>query len=316
MSATALVAAVLTGLTTALAAALLVPPTPRLAGRVRPYTLQSRIALGAAPDVLELGRLDSDGGTLRRLFGPPLRAAASRIGRLLDTTSDQRLALALRQAGLLSEVPEPLRVQEYRVRQLGAGVAGAAVGVALPALLGASAGLVLLTGAAGMIVGVARPRARLDRALDDRRARMRIELYTVDQLLAMHVRVGGGVIQAVTRIVERGRGVVVEELSGALRAHASGLRAADAFARIAALTPEPHAARTYKLLATGAEWGADLGAALLALAEDVRDARREALRRAATRRRAAMLAPIIGLLAPVMLLFIAAPLPSLIFGAR
>jgi hypothetical protein len=38
------------------------------------------------------------------------------------------------------------------------------------------------------------------------------------------------------------------------------------------------------------------------------------MRRSATRRRAAMLVPIIGILAPVMLLFVGAPLPQVIFG--
>ena len=54
--------------------------------------------------------------------------------------------------------------------------------------------------------------------------------------------------------------------------------------------------------------------ALLGLADDVREARREAIRRAATKRRAAMLIPTIAILAPVMLLFVGAPLPSLILG--
>jgi hypothetical protein len=52
------------------------------------------------------------------------------------------------------------------------------------------------------------------------------------------------------------------------------------------------------------------------LSEDLRDARREDLRRVATKRRAAMLVPTIAILAPIMLLFIAAPLPSVIFGSR
>jgi len=83
----------------------------------------------------------------------------------------------------------------------------------------------------------------------------------------------------------------------------------------ARVTPEPHAARTYRLLASGAELGADLATGLRLLSEDIRGQRTEALKRAATRRRAAMLVPIIAILAPVMLLFIAAPLPSIIFGA-
>ncbi len=91
---------------------------------------------------------------------------------------------------------------------------------------------------------------------------------------------------------------------------------ADAFRRAAQLTPEPSAARTYQLFATGTERGADLGAALLALSEDLRDARREQMHKEAVRRRAAMLVPTIAILAPIMLLFIAAPLPSIVLGYR
>ena len=89
---------------------------------------------------------------------------------------------------------------------------------------------------------------------------------------------------------------------------------ADAFRRIAELTPEPSAARTYHLLASGVERGVDLGNALLALSADIRDARREQLHKDAVRRRAAMLVPTIAILAPIMLLFIAAPLPSIVLG--
>jgi hypothetical protein len=135
---------------------------------------------------------------------------------------------------------------------------------------------------------------------------MRIELYTVNQLLAMHARVGGGVVQAVQRVVDRGNGAVVEELAEVLRMHRSGRRITDALEHAARTTPEPNAARTYKLLANGVEYGADLAEGLRALSEDIRDQRVEAMKRAATKRRAAMLVPIIAVLAPVMLLFIAA----------
>jgi tight adherence protein C len=89
-----------------------------------------------------------------------------------------------------------------------------------------------------------------------------------------------------------------------------------AFRRAAELTPEPAAARTYKLFAAGAERGVDLASGLRALSEDLRDSRREEIRQSATKRRAAMLLPTIAVLAPVMLLFIAAPLPSIVFGSR
>jgi pilus assembly protein TadC len=145
---------------------------------------------------------------------------------------------------------------------------------------------------------------------------MCIEIYTVNQLLAMRVRAGGGVVHAVQDVVRRGEGEVVSELADALRLHRSGWRAGDAFRRIAELTPEPFCARTYRLLATAEERGADLAPALLDLSEDVRETRRETMRRSATKRRAAMLVPIIAILAPVLLLFVAAPLPYLITGWR
>ncbi|MGD2060479.1 MAG: type II secretion system F family protein, partial [Acidimicrobiia bacterium] len=90
--------------------------------------------------------------------------------------------------------------------------------------------------------------------------------------------------------------------------------APDAFRRIAELTPEPFCSRTYRLLAAAEERGADLASALLALSEDVRETRRESIKRTATKRRAAMLVPTIAILAPVLILFVAAPLPYLITG--
>jgi len=130
----------------------------------------------------------------------------------------------------------------------------------------------------------------------------------------MHIRVGGGVVQAVQQLVDRGNGDVIDEMAEALRLHRNGMPASEAFERAAELTPERNCARTYSLLAAAEERGSDLAGALLALSEDVREGRREALKRAATRRKAAMLLPTIAILAPILLLFVAAPIPSILFG--
>jgi len=314
----ALLAALLTGAVTAAVVARFVPPTRALAGRVRPYTTASRTSLGRAPDVGPLadpGPLLS-GSTLRRVLGPMVLPHLLRLGRLLDRTGDEALALRLRQAGLLSDVPEQLRPQEYRLRQVGAAATTTAVFTGAALVLGLSPGLTLLVAVLGFVSGVSRWRGKVDRAIAERRLRLQIELYTVNQLLALHIRCGGGVVQAMQHIVERGRGAVVEELAEVLRAHRSGRRVTEALERAARTTPEPHAARTYKLLANGVEYGADLADGLRALSDDIREQRAEAFKRAATKRRAAMLVPIIAILAPVMLLFVAAPLPSIVFGAR
>lgn len=306
----------LSGVTVAAIAALLVSPTRRLAPRVRPYTVISRTSLGKSPDVLSVAEPGPliGAGVVGRLFGPMTKSLAARFGRLVEATGDEGMALKLRQAGLYTTLPEDDRLQEYRVRQLGTTVVATGVGVLVGAILGGGASLAVLLGSLGFVVGATRSRTAVDKAVEQRRDRMRIEIYTINQLLAMRIRVGGGVVQAVQQLTDRGSGAVIEELREAMRLHRSGMAASEAFSRIATTTPEAHSARTYALLSAAEERGADLGEALLALSEDVREGRREAMRRQATKRRAAMLIPTIAILAPVMLLFVAAPLPSIVFG--
>ena len=313
MSGLMLLAAASVGAASAALVSLVLRPTPRLAPRVRPYTVVTRSALGRGPD--PKGAADTSavvsGGTFRRLFGPPVVELGRRLGRVVEWRGDEHLALRLHQAGIYDVTPE-----EYRLRKVAQGALGAAVfGLAAALLLRAP---VATVGAlvAGFTFGASRSRARVEHTIEERVGRIRQELYTVNQLLAIHVRTGAGPIQAVQRVVERGRGAVVEELDSVLSWTRRGMSEPDAFRRAADLTPEPSAARTYRLFAAGAERGADLAGALLALSEDLREARREQLRKSAVRRRAAMLVPTIAILAPIMLLFIAAPLPSIVLGQR
>ena len=311
-----LLVSAVSGIAVAVFASLLVQPTRRLAARVRPYTVISRSSLGRAPDV-RTRALSGSGvgvGAVGQLLSPIVGSLAQLLGRLVEASSEEAMSLKLRQAGFFPSLSEDERLQEYRIRQLGMTVGAGALGVLVGAAVGSGASVALLLGTLGLIVGGTRSRAGVDRAVQDRRDRMKIEIYTINQLLAMRIRAGGGVVQAVQQLVERASGAVAEELDEALRLHRSGLPASEAFGRIASITPEAHAARTYTLLAAADERGADLGDALLALSEDVREGRREAMRRKATKQRAAMLVPTIAILAPVMLLFVAAPLPSIIFG--
>lgn len=308
------VAALLTGVAVATLVRILVRPPIPLAPRVRPYVVGSRTALGRSADAGPL--MGGGGSALARLFGPMLRRAATALGGVIDRMTDEGLGRRLRQAGFGSEMDERERLAAYRLRQLGTVTGWATGSVAASLLLGLATPQAMAFIVAGVVVGTTRLRGRLERAIEQRRERMRIEIYTVNQLLAIRVRAGGGVVHAVSQLVARGRGEVIGELAEALRLHRAGTRAADAFRRIAELTPEPACARTYGLLAISEERGADLASGLLALSEDVRETRREAIRRAATRRRAAMLIPTIAILAPVMLLFVGAPLPSLLLGFR
>jgi Flp pilus assembly protein TadB len=293
-----------------------VRPPARLGARVRPYTISSRSALGRRPDTLVLSdsAVDCSDSVLVRLLGPMVLRLADALGGLVDRGGDERLLLRLKHAGVLGDVPEARRALQYRVQVVTTAAVASAGGLGLGLLIGHTAAPALAVGAIGLVFGLAWPRGRLDRLITRRREEMRVELYTVNHLLAMHVRVGGGVIQALQRVVERGSGAVVAELAEVLRAHRSGVRISAALTRAAAQSAEPHAARTYRLLAASAEHGADLARGLMDLSRDLHSQRREDLRRLATRQRAATIIPIVVILAPVLLLFVAAPLPSIVFG--
>jgi Flp pilus assembly protein TadB len=301
------------GVAAALIVRALVRPVPRLAPRVRQYAaVRSRTRGGV--DVSAMVRPSSQAGAASGLTRRAAEWIGAKLTRLTDSTADAALTEELRQAGMFPEVAHARRAQEYRVRQIVSAAVWGAAGCAVTLVAGQTAGLVLLAGVCGAVFGATRWRGRVDKAIEDRRLRIRIELYTVNHLLAMHVRVGGGVVAGLQHLVSRGQGPVVEELAEVLAVHRGGRRASEALESAARSTVEPHAARTYRLLASGAEYGADLAEGLRTLSDDIRDDRTEALKRTATKRRAAMLVPTIAILAPVMLLFIAAPLPSIVFG--
>ena len=145
---------------------------------------------------------------------------------------------------------------------------------------------------------------------------MRSEVSTVAQLIAVHLRTGHGPVEAVRGVATRLRGPVASELCDALDRISGGTPPQQAYEGLAEATPEPMAARLHRLLASSVRSGADIVGPLLAIAEEVRAERRDALLRASVKRRSAMVVPLLVLVAPVMVLFVAAALPSLVFGVR
>lgn len=293
-------------LAVALVVRALFPPARSLASRINPYLSPSKTS----------PRRLSSSAPLVAVFRPMIRSLAESVEGLLERSGEQVTSLELRQAGWYRHFAEEAALSAFRLAQLRSIALGAGIALVVGQALDLSPIQRVVLVGLGLMVGATRQRSALHSAVSDRRERMRIEIYTVNQLLAMQVRAGGGVVHAVQEVVRRGDGEVVAELADALRLHRSGWRARDAFRRIAELTPEPFCGRTYRLLGTAEERGADLAPALLDLAEDVRETRRESIRRSATKRRAAMLVPTIAILAPVLILFVAAPLPYLITGWR
>ena len=136
----------------------------------------------------------------------------------------------------------------------------------------------------------------------------------MNHLLAMQVRTGAGPMQAVQRLVDRGHGAAVSELRDVLAWIRSGMGEADAFRRAAELSPEPSASAHVSTARGGRRARRRSRGRTARVEQDIRDSRREQMHKDAVRRRAAMLLPTIGILAPIMLLFIAAPLPSIVLG--
>lgn len=309
----AAVPATLAGVAAALFTAALRPPSPRVPPRVRPYNSANRVRLGLPADITDPRAMAPFGrGALTGVLGPMAAAAAAGLGRLIDREDDDALLIRLHNAGYLQHVGEAERLHRYRINRL-AYVAAAVGAVALLAMASGSAGTLLVGLAPALVLGASLPRAQLDARIARRREQMRIDLHAVNHHLAMTHMAGGGVEEALRRLVTRGRGPVVAELEEALTWRRAGMPLPEALNELASRTPEPHAARTYKSLARAAQTGAPIGDALLHLSEEVRESRRDALARLAVRRRAAMILPIVFLMVPPLLILVGAPLAAELF---
>lgn len=303
-------AAASTAVVVAGAVGLAARPPRRLSPRMRPFAQLARSRLGTGSADAAVLHVDGPAGhPVARVLAPPLRRLATALGDLLDAGGPAAVELRLHQAGYTE-----VSAEQYRMRQLAWAAGSAAAGVAVGLALGQPSGVVLLLGVLLGFPGATIWRSRLDRAIDARRGRMRVELSTVAQVLAVYARTGHGPVEGVREVARRGRGEVVGELTEALGWITGGTEPRQAYERLAQRTPEPAAARLYRQLGSAARSGGDVARTLLAFADDLRSERSEEIARRAIRRRSAMLVPLLVLVAPVMLLFVAAALPHVIFG--
>jgi tight adherence protein C len=276
-----------------------------LAVRLQPYTSVARARLGTVrPEPVAPAAPKS---AVALVFGPLVRRLADGLARLVDVSSPVSAELRLRQAGL------SMTVDRYRTRQLAYAAGGAGVGALAGLALGHRAGVVMLLALGAGFWGATRCRARVQRLITRRRERMRAELYTVCQLLAVYLRTGDTPAGAVHRLVRRGNGEIVGELADASAQIRRGSQPAAAFEAVTSTSPEPTAGRLYRLLASTWVAGGDPDA-LLALAEDVRSSRREELQRQMAKRQTAMALSLVMVVGPILILFIAAAIPHLVFG--
>jgi Flp pilus assembly protein TadB len=292
--------------------AVLKPPR-RLRMRVRPYSqvARTRLLRTADPETY----LSVTRGNVRLIDAvEPLIGRIARLhARVLGPRDQEVWTIRLRNSGLYPALDANQRVEAFRRRSLATSLAGAALLGLLGWSTNGAVGMIAYS-AGGFALGAFLARGRVSNAVVARRRLIRAELYTVNQILAMRARAGGGVTDALRHVAQRSRGVVASEIRETLQLQRNGIPITDALRRAAATTAEPEAGRLYLSLAIAHERGVDLADTLVALAADLRVRRRdEAVTKAAGRRIAAVI-PIVVILAPIALAFLAAPLPTLIFG--
>jgi tight adherence protein C len=305
-----LVAAALSGLTVATLSLLVLRPTRRLEARVAPYAQRARRMLGQSADPSLLFGEGSRARPRQGVLAPMFGAFANQLSEIVDAGGEEAVLRRVRQAGR-----RDLTLERYRLQQLGSTVFGVVVFSVGMLVVRPSGATVLLAAGFGAVWGISRWRTRFDKAIKRRRDQMRAELYTIAQMLAIHLQAGTAPMVAVEALARRGSGEVSAELRDALDWIGAKVPAREAFERLALETPEPAAGRLYRLLATSDTGAIDtLADALLHTANDLRAQRREDVERMAVRRRFQMLLPMILVMGPVLLLFLVAPLPSLILG--
>jgi tight adherence protein C len=206
-----------------------------------------------------------------------------------------------------------MTAQDYRRRHLRWTLA-APVGFAAAGALAGSALLVLTFGVLGFIGGVRMMPDQLRRLTRRRAARIRSDLPTVAGMLSPKLENAKSLAVAVDSVVAQGSGPVIGDLARAMHASAAGVSLANAFEAIAAEAADPAAGRFYRFLASATSGGIDLPKALLEQADELRAQRREDVERSAARRQMSMIIPTVALMAPVMILFLLAPVPQMIFG--
>jgi Flp pilus assembly protein TadB len=223
--------------------------------------------------------------------------------------------LADRLAAYLTPGPAPpglrpargRRIDRQRVRVLAAAGAGAAIGAmsataASPAPR-SIAGLTIAGAAAGgLSVRVAATQRR-----EARRRRLRQELPTAADAIALHVLAGESIPVALERFCDEAGGVVADELAAVLHDHGSGATLPEALASAARTSDHPDAARLYEALAHAHHTGGRLADGLAALAVDFRAAAGRDLLAEGGRRALATYGPILALQIPVTLLFLMYP---------
>lgn len=203
-----------------------------------------------------------------------------------------------------------LTVEQFRFEQILWGLAAGAGTTLLMLMRGVTSSdwlpsLVIIT-LASLAGVIARDRA-LTVAVQRREDRMRSELPTVIELLAMAVAAGSGLLAALERTSRIGTGIVAAELGRTMDDVRVGLPLVPALQRMANRNEVGELQRFVDALVAAVDRGTPLADVLVSQAMDARESSRRALIEAGGRKEIAMMVPVVFLVLPISVLFVLFP---------
>ncbi len=235
----------------------------------------------------------------------PLRASRASTGSWRSAVTarldgDDALRRRLDRAGW------PLQPGEFRVRQLGwalVGVIGGAAIVVVLAMTGRGwAGSAVVPPVTALVAAIAYG-ARLDAAARARARRIREEVPTVLEFIALCLAAGENLIDALRRVGAVGGGELTAALQVAVLASGTGSSLSVALSDAARAVDVPSVSRAVDHLVAAIDRGAPLAQVLQAQAADAREDAKRGLIEQAGRKEILMLLPLVFMVLPLSVLF-------------
>lgn len=245
---------------------------------------------------------------LTRLFGP-LAATLERTAlRLLPSNALDATRARLAAAGLSGTVT----AEEFMAFRLLAAIGGAAFGLVLGFSAGGARGVA--AGVFALGVGVAAPRAFVDRARGERITSIERELPDSLDLLAISVEAGLGFEQALAVVCDRSDTVLAQEFGHTLKEMQLGRSRVEALHELQRRVDVPDLNQLVLALVQADALGMPMTRILKTQAAELRRRRRQRVREAAAKLPVKMLFPLVLFILPA--LFVVVLGPALISLAR
>lgn len=201
-------------------------------------------------------------------------------------------------------------VEQFRAEQVlwGAGLGAAALALGVVTGSVTTDPLAVVIGVAlAIVTGVLTRDRLLTSAVERRRERLRVELPTVIEMVAMAVGAGSGLLAGLERISRIGQGAASTELARVVADARTGLPLVPALRRMADRNDVHELRRFVDSVTVAVERGTPLSDVLVAQAADAREAGRRALIESGGRREIGMMVPIVFLVLPLSVVFVLFP---------